>query len=53
MVARTLRAEARKSALGSAVRIIGIARAMVAISLANLAYNTKRIFWLSGGPALA
>ena len=63
MAARTRRANARKSAVRSAVehvfarqkgpmalvvRTIGIARASVKIGLANLAYNMKRLVWLSG-----
>jgi IS5 family transposase len=64
----TRRANARKSAVRSAVehvfarqkgpmglvvRTIGIARARVKIGLANLAYNMKRLVWLSGRPAPA
>ncbi|WP_270933315.1 IS5 family transposase [Falsiroseomonas oryzae] len=66
MSARTRQANARKSAVRSAVehvfarqkgpmglvvRTIGIARARVKIGLANLAYNIKRLVWLSGRPA--
>lgn len=62
MAARTRRANARKSAVRPAVervfdrrkgamalalRTIGIARARVKIGLANLAYNMKRLVWLS------
>lgn len=62
MAARTRRANARKSAVRSAVehvfarqkgpmalvvRTIGIARARVKIGLANLAYNIRRYVWLS------
>lgn len=62
MAARTRRANARKSAVRSAVehvfarqkgpmalvvRTIGMARARVKIGLANLAYNIKRLVWLS------
>ena len=62
MAARTRQANARKSAVRSAVehvfarqkgpmalvvRTIGIARARVKIGLANLAYNMKRFVWLS------
>jgi IS5 family transposase len=62
MPARTRLANARKSAVRSAVehvfarqkgpmalvvRTIGIARARVKIGLANLAYNMKRLVWLS------
>ena len=61
MAARTRRANARKSAVRSAVehvfarqkgpmalvvRTIGMARARVKIGLANLAYNMKRLVWL-------
>ena len=68
MAARTRRANARKSAVRSAVehvfarqkgpmalvvRTIGIARARVKIGLANLAYNLKRFVWLSSRPATA
>ncbi len=68
MPARTRRANARKSAVRSAVehvfarqkepmslvvRTIGIARARVKIGLANLAYNIKRLVWLSGKAASA
>jgi hypothetical protein len=35
------------------VRTIGLARARVKIGLANLAYNMKRLVWLSGRPAAA
>jgi IS5 family transposase len=63
MPARTRQANARKSAVRSAVehvfsrqkgamglvvRTIGLVRARVKISLANLAYNMKRLVWLSG-----
>jgi IS5 family transposase len=62
MAPRTSRANARKSAIRSAVehvfarqkgamalviRTIGIARAHVKIGLANLAFNMKRYVWLS------
>lgn len=68
MAARTRRANARKSAVRSAVehvfarqkgpmglvvRTIGIARARVKIGLANLAYNLKRLVWLSSRAATA
>ena len=68
MAARTRRANARKSAVRSAVehvfarqkgpmalvvRTIGIARAEVKIGLANLAYNMTRYVWLSGRVAPA
>jgi hypothetical protein len=64
----TRRANARRSAVRSAVehvfarqkgpmalvvRTIGIARARVKIGLANLAYNMKRLVWLSGKAAPA
>jgi IS5 family transposase len=63
MPERTRRANARKSAvrsrvehvfahqkgmMGLVVRTIGIARARVKIGLANLAYNMRRLVWLSG-----
>ena len=68
MAARTRRANARKSAVRSAVehvfarqkgpmalvvRTIGIARATVKIGLANLAYNMRRYVWLNGRTASA
>jgi IS5 family transposase len=68
MAARTRRANARKSAVRSAVehvfarqkgsmalvvRTIGIARARVKIGLANLAYNMRRYVWLSATVASA
>jgi len=68
MAARTRRANARKSAVRSAVehvfarqkgpmalvvRTIGIARARVKIGLANLAYNMRRLVWLSSRAATA
>jgi IS5 family transposase len=68
MAARTRRANARKSAIRSAVehvfarqkgpmalvvRTIGIARANVKIGLANLAFNMRRYVWLSGRAASA
>jgi len=68
MAARTRRANARKSAVRSAVehvfarqkgpmrlivRTIGIARAEVKIGLANLAYNMQRYVWLSSRAAPA
>lgn len=68
MAARTRRANARKSAVRSAVehvfarqkgpmalvvRTVGIARATVKIGLANLAYNMRRYVWLSGRTASA
>jgi IS5 family transposase len=68
MAVRTRRANARRSAVRSAVehvfarqkgpmalvvRTIGIARARVKIGLANLAYNMKRLVWLSGKAAPA
>ena len=68
MPARTRQANAQESAVRSAVehvfarqkgpmglvvRTIGIALASVKIGLANLAYNMKRLVWLSGRPAPA
>jgi hypothetical protein len=35
------------------VRTLGLARARVKIGLANLAYNMKRLVWLSGRPEAA
>jgi hypothetical protein len=39
--------------MGLVVRTIGLARATVNISLANLAYSIRRLVWRSGraGPA--
>jgi IS5 family transposase len=68
MPVRMRRANARKSTVRSAVehvfsrqqgpmalvvRTIGLARARVKIGLANLAYNMKRLVWLSGRPEAA
>jgi len=68
MPARTRQANARKSAVRSAVehvfsrqkgamglvvRTIGLVRARVKVGLANLAYNMKRLVWLSGRPTPA
>jgi hypothetical protein len=68
MPRRTRRANAAKSAVRSAVehvfarqkgpmalvvRTIGIARATVKIGLVNLAYNMRRLVWLSGRSAPA
>ena len=68
MPERTRRANARKSAVRSkvehvfahqkglmrmTVRTIGIARAKVKIGLANLAYNMRRLVWLSSRTASA
>ncbi len=41
----------QKGPMGLVVRTICIARARVKIGLANLAYNMKRLVWLSGRPA--
>lgn len=38
----------QKGLMGLVVRTIGIARAEVKIGLANLAYNIRRLVWLSG-----
>ena len=43
----------QKGPMGLVVRTIGIARARVKIGLANLAYNMKRLVWLSSRPAPA
>jgi hypothetical protein len=68
MAPRTRRANARKSAVRSAVehvfayqkgpmglviRTIGMARARVKIGLANLAYNLRRNVWLDSRSAPA
>ncbi len=68
MPARTRQADARKSAVRSAVehvfapqkgpmalavRTIGLARPRVKIGLANLAYNMKHLVWLSSKAVLA
>ena len=39
--------------MGLVVRTIGIARATVKIGMANLAYNLRRLVWLSGTYAAA
>jgi nicotinate-nucleotide pyrophosphorylase len=44
---------AEKHRMALVVRTIGIARATAKITLANLAYNMKRLVWLSTKPALA
>ena len=38
----------QKGLMGVVVRTIGIARARVKIGLVNLAYNMRRLVWLSG-----
>jgi IS5 family transposase len=38
----------QKGLMGLVVRTIGIARAKVKIGMANLAYNMRRLVWLSG-----
>jgi hypothetical protein len=38
----------QKGLMGLAVHTIGIARAEVKIGLANLAYNIRRLVWISG-----
>jgi hypothetical protein len=43
----------QKGPMALVVRTMGIARARVKIGLANLAYNIKRLVWLSGRPAPA
>jgi hypothetical protein len=43
----------QKVPMGLVVRTIGIAREKVKISIANLAYNTRRFVWLSGKYAAA
>jgi transposase, IS5 family len=68
MPRRTARADARKSAVRSAVstssparkgpmglfiRTIGIARARTTIGLANLLYNMQRMVWLAAQIARA
>ena len=68
MPTRTRRANAAKSAVRSkvehvfahqkdlmsaVVRTIGLARAQVKIGLVNLAYNMRRLVWLSGKSAPA
>ena len=34
--------------MGAVVRTIGLARARVKLGLLNLAYNMRRLVWLSG-----
>ena len=43
----------QKGPMGLVVRTIGIARATVKIGLANLAYNMKRMLWLTSRPVTA
>jgi len=43
----------QKGLMGSVVRTIGLARARVKIGLVNLAYNMRRLVWLSGRSAPA
>jgi hypothetical protein len=43
----------QKGHMGLVVRTIGIARAKVKIGMANLAYNMRRLVWLSGKHATA
>ena len=43
----------QKGLMGLVVRSIGIARAQVKIGLVNLAYNIRRLVWLSGRAAPA
>ena len=43
----------QKGLMGLVVRTIGIARAKVKIGMANLAYNMRRLVWLSGTYAAA
>ena len=38
----------QKGLMGLVVRTIGIASAKVKIGMANLAYNKRRLVWLSG-----
>ena len=42
-----------KGPMGLVVRTIGLARARVKIGLANLAFNMKRVVWLTGRAAMA
>jgi len=35
------------------IRTIGVARATAKITLANLAYNMRRLVWMDGRPAPA
>jgi hypothetical protein len=41
----------QKGPMALVVRMIGQARAQVKIGLANVAYNMKRLVWLSGKAA--
>ena len=43
----------QKGLMGAVVRTIGLARARVKIGLVNLAYNMRRLVWLSGRSAPA
>jgi hypothetical protein len=44
---------AQKRRLGLIVRTVGLARATAKITLANLAYNMRRLVWLEGRAAPA
>ena len=39
--------------MGLVVRTIGLARARVKIGVANLAFNMRRMVWLTGRAAMA
>jgi transposase, IS5 family len=43
----------KKGPMALVVRTIGLARARAKIGLANLVYNMKRAFWLTGRAAMA
>ena len=44
---------AEKCQMGLVVRTIGLVRATAKITLANLAYNMRRLVWITGRPAPA
>jgi IS5 family transposase len=44
---------AEKQRMGLVVRAIGLARATAKITLANLAYNIRRLVWIGGATAPA
>jgi hypothetical protein len=42
---------AEKCSMGLIVRTVGLMRATAKITLANLAYNMRRLAWIQGRPA--
>ena len=43
----------QKRRLGLVIRSVGLERARTSITLANLAFNMRRLAWLEGSPAPA